>query len=232
MTSAPSLGVEAPDRRPHPSGPSGSPGPFGRLGAWSATHARTVFLLWVVVVAVLGAFAPKVESALSGAGLAGERLAVGGRPADRTGPLRWQRLLGDPDRGALRQASERPRRPARHRPGREHRARRLPRSRPWCRRSPARRSVPTGTPRSSWPGPRRIPTRWCAPPTTSRDRWQRSVGTRRHGERHRRVGAVERLQQGQPQRDDPLGDPVLAGDHGHPGAGLRIPGRRRDCRCC
>ncbi|WP_225846368.1 MMPL family transporter [Streptomyces sp. HPF1205] len=68
MTSSPSPGVDSSGLRPLPSGPSGSPGPFGRLGVWSATHARTVFLLWVVVVAVLGAFAPKVETALSGAG--------------------------------------------------------------------------------------------------------------------------------------------------------------------
>src|SRR5689334_10242374 len=80
MTSTPSLGAGSSGRRTRPPGPSGSsepsaapgpspaPGPFGRLGAWSATHARTVFVLWAVVVAVLGAFAPKVESALSGAG--------------------------------------------------------------------------------------------------------------------------------------------------------------------
>jgi RND superfamily putative drug exporter len=69
MTSAPSLGVGSHGRLPATAGPAaGRAGPFGRLGAWSATHARTVFLLWVVVVAVLGAFAPKVESALSGAG--------------------------------------------------------------------------------------------------------------------------------------------------------------------
>jgi RND superfamily putative drug exporter len=69
MTSAPSLGVGSHGRLPATAGPAaGRSGPFGRLGAWSATHARTVFLLWVVVVAVLGAFAPKVESALSGAG--------------------------------------------------------------------------------------------------------------------------------------------------------------------
>ncbi|MGW2590060.1 MMPL family transporter [Streptomyces sp. NPDC001515] len=44
------------------------PGPFGRLGAWSASHARTVFLVWAVVVIALGAFAPKINTALSGAG--------------------------------------------------------------------------------------------------------------------------------------------------------------------
>jgi RND superfamily putative drug exporter len=68
MTSAPSLDVASPGRQPPRSGAPASPGAFGRLGVWSATHARTVFLLWVVVVAVLGAFAPKVQSALSGAG--------------------------------------------------------------------------------------------------------------------------------------------------------------------
>ncbi|CAG6395243.1 MMPL family transporter [Streptomyces cocklensis] len=68
MTSAPSRGVGSSCRPPHAPEAGGSPGPFGRLGVWSATHTRKVFLLWVVVVAVLGAFAPKVESALSGAG--------------------------------------------------------------------------------------------------------------------------------------------------------------------
>ncbi len=43
-------------------------GPIGRLGRWSATHARTVFLLWAVVVVGLGVLAPRVETALSGAG--------------------------------------------------------------------------------------------------------------------------------------------------------------------
>ncbi|MFC4056126.1 MMPL family transporter [Actinomadura syzygii] len=44
------------------------PGPLGRLGVWAATHVRLVLLAWVAVVAVLGAFAPQVNSALSGAG--------------------------------------------------------------------------------------------------------------------------------------------------------------------
>jgi RND superfamily putative drug exporter len=43
-------------------------GPIGRLGRWSAVHARTVFLLWAVVVVGLGVLAPRVEHALSGAG--------------------------------------------------------------------------------------------------------------------------------------------------------------------
>ncbi len=43
-------------------------GPLGRLGRWAATHTRTVAAAWILVIAVLGAFAPKVETALSGAG--------------------------------------------------------------------------------------------------------------------------------------------------------------------
>ena len=44
------------------------PGWIARLGGWSAGHLRRVLLAWLVVVGVLGAFAPQVESALSGAG--------------------------------------------------------------------------------------------------------------------------------------------------------------------
>ncbi len=41
---------------------------LARLGLWSATHLRYVALFWLLVLAVFGAFAPQVESALSGAG--------------------------------------------------------------------------------------------------------------------------------------------------------------------
>ncbi|MBI4898718.1 MAG: MMPL family transporter [Actinobacteria bacterium] len=43
-------------------------GPFGRLGKWTAAHIRTVAVIWTVIAVGLGAFAPKVEHALSGAG--------------------------------------------------------------------------------------------------------------------------------------------------------------------
>jgi RND superfamily putative drug exporter len=43
-------------------------GPVGRLGRWSATHVRAVVIAWAVVVIALGALAPRVEHALSGAG--------------------------------------------------------------------------------------------------------------------------------------------------------------------
>ena len=48
--------------------PPGAVGPLGRLGRWTADHVRHVALAWVVVAVGLGVFAPKVETALSGAG--------------------------------------------------------------------------------------------------------------------------------------------------------------------
>ena len=43
-------------------------GPLGRLGLLTATRRRAVFVAWGLLVLVLGAFAPRVESALAGAG--------------------------------------------------------------------------------------------------------------------------------------------------------------------
>ncbi len=43
-------------------------GPIGRLGRYTATHLRIVLVGWLVVAVVLGFFAPRVETALSGAG--------------------------------------------------------------------------------------------------------------------------------------------------------------------
>lgn len=43
-------------------------GPIGRLGRWTATHLKLVAIAWVVVAVGLGALAPRVETALSGAG--------------------------------------------------------------------------------------------------------------------------------------------------------------------
>ncbi|HEU4973629.1 MAG TPA: MMPL family transporter [Baekduia sp.] len=43
-------------------------GPIGRLGRWTATHFKVVAIGWVILAVGLGFFAPKVETALSGAG--------------------------------------------------------------------------------------------------------------------------------------------------------------------
>jgi RND superfamily putative drug exporter len=43
-------------------------GPIGRLGRYTATHFRGVLATWIVLAVALGIFAPRVETALSGAG--------------------------------------------------------------------------------------------------------------------------------------------------------------------
>ena len=43
-------------------------GPLGRLGGYTATHFRTVVIAWALVAVGLGILAPRVETALSGAG--------------------------------------------------------------------------------------------------------------------------------------------------------------------
>jgi putative drug exporter of the RND superfamily len=63
--------VDAAEARPVlPSVPEhpGAVGPIGRLGGWAAGHVRVVSITWAVVALALAVFAPKVETALSGAG--------------------------------------------------------------------------------------------------------------------------------------------------------------------
>jgi putative drug exporter of the RND superfamily len=43
-------------------------GPIGRVGRWAADHVHAVAIAWAVLAVALGIFAPRVESALSGAG--------------------------------------------------------------------------------------------------------------------------------------------------------------------
>jgi RND superfamily putative drug exporter len=43
-------------------------GPLGRLGGFAADHVRAVVVGWAIVAVALAAFAPRVETALSGAG--------------------------------------------------------------------------------------------------------------------------------------------------------------------
>jgi putative drug exporter of the RND superfamily len=63
----PALSTTSATRRRDPAAAPAA-GPLGRLGRWTADHARAVVLAWVVVAVALGAFAPRVEHALAGAG--------------------------------------------------------------------------------------------------------------------------------------------------------------------
>ncbi|RYB96054.1 MMPL family transporter [Nocardioides glacieisoli] len=51
-----------------PDGLGYRPGPLGRLGVWVTHHRRLTAGVWLLLVVGLGAFAPKVEANLSGAG--------------------------------------------------------------------------------------------------------------------------------------------------------------------
>jgi RND superfamily putative drug exporter len=61
------------DTRRHKASPSTEqlswrPGPLGRLGVWVTDHAKLTTVVWILLIVGLGAFAPKVEAELSGAG--------------------------------------------------------------------------------------------------------------------------------------------------------------------
>ena len=88
-------------------------GPIGRLGRYTATHFRTVAIAWALVAVALGVFAPRVETALSGAGWeATGSESVAARKADRQelpGPVLER---SDGRRALARQDGERPRLPA------------------------------------------------------------------------------------------------------------------------
>jgi RND superfamily putative drug exporter len=61
--------VELAQRAPTPPEASAvGVGPIGRLGRFAADHVRAVALAWAVVAVALAVFAPRVETALSGAG--------------------------------------------------------------------------------------------------------------------------------------------------------------------
>ena len=52
------------------------PGPLGRLGVRVTHNARLTSVVWLLVIIGLGAFAPRVETELSGAGWQGQRVRL------------------------------------------------------------------------------------------------------------------------------------------------------------
>ena len=85
VAEAPAVVVPAPVEHPE------AVGPIGRLGGWAADHVRVVSIAWAVVAIALAVFAPKVETALSGAGWQanGSRVGAGAHadPAELRRPL-------------------------------------------------------------------------------------------------------------------------------------------------
>jgi len=64
LTDRPRPGARRGPEYPH----AVSVGPIGRLGRYTAVHFRVALVGWLIVAIVLGFFAPRVETALSGAG--------------------------------------------------------------------------------------------------------------------------------------------------------------------
>jgi RND superfamily putative drug exporter len=60
--------VELPVHPPTNQSPPAHPGLMARLGTWTAGHLRAVLAAWAVILVVFGFFAPRVQSALAGAG--------------------------------------------------------------------------------------------------------------------------------------------------------------------
>lgn len=60
--------AHTPSTTTDPDGIGYRPGPLGRLGLWVTHHRKATALVWLLLVVGLGAFAPKVEANLSGAG--------------------------------------------------------------------------------------------------------------------------------------------------------------------
>ncbi len=202
-------------------------GPIGRLGRFAATHRRAVFITWALIAVGLGVLAPRVETALSGAGWqanGSESVKVREQTERDFGGVGAYALQVVVHSGQLTNADPAFRRsvaavgrtlaadPAVRdviapRPGSSISARRPYRDRRRHRR-----------PRPQRDGQRRRRTQV---------RRRRRHRPRRRSQPHRRPRDVVGLQRSQPQRDAEVGADLLAGDAGDPRPRLRLPGRRR-----
>ena len=123
-------------------------GPIGRLGRMAAEHRGRVFLAWALIALGLGILAPRVETALSGAGWqASGSESVAGPRAGRP-QLRRRGRLRAPGRRPLARTRRRqlPASARRSRARRTSAAAPTPPSARSSRRSRASRSRPTATP--------------------------------------------------------------------------------------
>ena len=203
-------------------------GPIGRLGRYTATHFRTVAIAWASSPSALGVLAPRVETALSGAGweATGSESVAARKLIDSNfaGPV----LERSDGRGAL--ARRNGRRPGLPRAVAVDAARaegRSPREGRRGSRSRECRSRATGTPRSSRPAPRADAN---AMVRAADDLKAQLRVCRRGGVPVSLTGAcghVVGLQRRQPHGDDEDRAVQLAGDAGDPRAGVRLARRRR-----
>ena len=149
-------------------------GPIGRLGRYTATHFRLVLAAWVVVALGLGFLAPKVETALSGAGweTSGSQSVQARQLVDKNfhglSSYALMTVVYSPTRTFNTSAFKKVVAASSARSGPT-----AP-SRASYRRRRAYRSPAMGTQRSCRQVPRAAPTGWSRPPTRSRESSQRS----------------------------------------------------------
>ena len=202
-------------------------GPIGKLGHWTATHFRAVLVAWLVIAVVFGVFAPRVETALSGAGweatgsesvqardLVAKNfkglgsyglMVVVHSPTQTTGDPAFRQAVAGVERTLRADRAVTHRRAAAA--GRLGLARRPHRRRPGRRRAQPERDGPGGGRAEGPAGRARRP--------------------RRAGQPDRRAGDVVGLQRGQQVGDAEVRGHLLAGHARHPRARVRLAGRRR-----
>ena len=211
----------------------GAVGPIGRLGRWAADHFRLVSITWVAIALALAIFAPKVETALSGAGWQanGSRVGAGSRadPAELRRALQLGAARRHPFADAASDGSPPSARLSRRRKGSSVRIRAISTVVPPSPGSSISRDGHTALVvggakrRSDGDGRcRRLAEGQAARLSTSADL----------GQPHRRLRHVVGLQRRQPEGDDEVRAVLVAGDAGDPSPRLRLARRRRACRCC
>jgi hypothetical protein len=153
------LGQNGPDDYPR----AVSVGPIGRLGRYTATHFRVVLVGWIVTAVVLGFFAPKVETALSGAGweTTGSQSAQARNLISKNfhglSSYALMTVVYSPTKAVSDPAFQRAI------ANMEARSSTTARSRASCRLHRGSRSPRTGTPRSCRPARPAVRTRWSRP---------------------------------------------------------------------
>ena len=196
------------------------------------THVRPVAIAWIVIAVGLGFLAPRVETALSGAGWE----ATGSESVAARSLIEQQLRTGIASSGlmvVLHSPSQTVTDPAFSAVTTTVAAH--------VKADPAVASVApprpgvvdlaaTATRRSSRPAPPRTRTQMVRAADRLKGPLQRARRRRRHGQPHRRVGHVVGLQHRQPHRDDEVGAVLLAGDAGDPACSRSARWSRPACR--
>ena len=143
-------------------------GPIGRLGGWTATHFKAVVIAWGVLALGLGFFAPKVETALSGAGW--ESTGSESVAARKTIDKNFQGLSSSALMVVVHSSDKTVSDPAFQKTvaSTQRVLKSDSRVKSVVPPQPGRRSRVTATPRSCRRVRHRMPTPWCGRPTTSR----------------------------------------------------------------